>query len=247
VAAVESWNSEGGEFDHEHDAEVRLAYLRLLHPDGRSQQFEQPLRFRGTTAFGTNPHGEGITLEKVIARVCGQLGVPSVDSLDLIIQNPEPVEWAFLEAQRLDRALEHWNPLFPEPWEAADDAPSKEDLISLIDRAVSLGYRCAQAETAQRLRPFALSGLASARGAASAGHKSGEVRRRKAEETWHPQALELARRSRQMNPLASQDSVVADIQARWKTEVPPCPGTKTLKGFVSAKEWSGDLPRRSPA
>jgi hypothetical protein len=234
----------GDEFDHEHDREVREVHLRLVHPDGVAHRLDEPIRFLGATAFVADPVWDGVSVDKVTARICDDLTLPSLEAFDLITDEVTTAELAFAEAKWLTRDLQVWLALLPEPWETVDRELSRAHLVALMDRAVSLGYHWAQAEAEKRFRPLALAGLASARGAELAGYRSGEARRRKAQETWHPHALELARHSRDQNAQGSQDAVVADIQAGWKLEVPTCPGTKTLKVFVSGKERSGALPRR---
>ena len=93
-------------------------------------------------------------------------------------------------------------------------------------------------------RDLAEIGLATMRGAAAGGMKSGEARRQKAAQTWQPHALELARDARKQQPSLSQDNVVAEIEGGWKLANPIPPGAPTLKAFISKMERSGKLQRR---
>lgn len=234
----------GGDFDHEHDREVRDAYLQIQSPGGGVVRLIEPIRFVGATAFAMEHQWRGVTLDKVAARICDELNLPALEAFELIVEQVSSAELSFLEAKWLTRDLEARLADLPAWYEASSRNVSQEDLIGLVNLAISLGYHWAQAEDEVKLVPLAATALASARGAELGGVRSGQSRRRKAQATWHPHALELAQQSRRENPSGSQDMVVADIQSAWKLESPSCPGSKTLKIFVSAKERSAELPAR---
>jgi hypothetical protein len=76
------------------------------------------------------------------------------------------------------------------------------------------------------------------------GFRSGATRRKNAEDTWQPHALELARQSRERDPYRSRDGVVEDVStSRQLTEPKKAPGRSTLKPFISRVERDGRLPK----
>lgn len=155
VARVEVDRPDGREFEHEHDAETRLAYLTVICSDGREVRLERPLRFRGSTSFGDDPFNSGVTLDKVSARICGMFDIRSIDSYELIYATNDASDLALMEAKALVHRAERWSDSRPEGREGAGAPLSREALMELIDAAVSLGYRYAQAEAQRRILPFA--------------------------------------------------------------------------------------------
>lgn len=121
------------------------------------------------------------------------------------------------------------------------EPPQAEISAALVWQLVGAAYGAGQmtphAKIVRRLR---------ADQAARGGRKSGATRSKKAKDTWQPQALKLALRSRKRDPSRVQDGVVEDITAWWKLAESKAPGRATLKPFISLAERDGLLPRRQP-
>jgi len=77
----------------------------------------------------------------------------------------------------------------------------------------------------------------------AAGKRSGESRRLKAETTWHPHALDLAKSIRAKTPAIAQRDLASEIQALWRQEGEQ-PKFDNVLLFVRASESSGTLPKR---
>jgi hypothetical protein len=236
--------TEGDEFDHVHDREHREAYLSITRPSGETVHIAAPVVFIGVTSFTAEGNAGQITAEKLARRVCDHFGIAWITDFRPFHDELTLEEFALAEGQSLWEEWARLAAVLPDHWDAPIGTPTRLGLDRAINRATSLGYAWGLAETRQ-LRAPAKAARRSAQGARLAGQRSGESRRRKAEETWHPHALVLAQRARKQRSSASQDDVVADIQAFWAIKIPKAPGTKTLKAFVSAKERSGKLPRRT--
>jgi hypothetical protein len=116
-------------------------------------------------------------------------------------------------------------------------------LRGTLEYAVRLGYYWANAETEMRMEPFARAGLGVHKGAKKAGIESGNKRRAKADETWKPHALELARKLREADPNLSQHRLADEISFGWKLDQ-AAPGHTTLTTFISQLERAGTLARR---
>ena len=78
---------------------------------------------------------------------------------------------------------------------------------------------------------------------ARAGRGGGTFRRREAEETWRPHALDLARKICEERPI-TKDDLVADIRKRWRLKV-ICP-ERALENAIRKWEKEGKLQRSKP-
>ena len=85
--------------------------------------------------------------------------------------------------------------------------------------------RPAESSSGQYNREIAKIGLAIKSGGAKGGKLSGQARRNKAETTWKPHALELAKSVRLNKPHLSQEKLAAEIEFAWKLELEHLPNT----------------------
>lgn len=79
----------------------------------------------------------------------------------------------------------------------------------------------------------------------SGGKKSGEKRAKKAEETWQPHALELAKRSRQVDKGGSLAVVAVYIASNWAQKKIKHPGHVRLTQVISQWIRDGLLPAKT--
>jgi hypothetical protein len=119
----------------------------------------------------------------------------------------------------------------------------KATIKYMINEACLVGYRWARAEADLRMKPLAEGGLRSRTAAPKGGRKSGVSRRKKAETTWQPRALNWAKEEREAKPTASKEDIVEAMTGRATKEL-WLPGDKTLMKFFRKKEVSGELPAK---
>ena len=112
--------------------------------------------------------------------------------------------------------------------------------IGALDHACLLGYTWAQAEHDLHMRPYAEVGRKNIARARAAGGKSGQSRRREAEETWEPHALALAKKARAVDPTVSREKLAGIIQDGWRLAI-RAPAHSTLTGLVARSERQGKL------
>lgn len=110
---------------------------------------------------------------------------------------------------------------------------------SLISASVLLGSAGGALEEA---RNFHFAPIR--KGAVNGGLASGKARRMRRDGTWGPLVKDLANKICRENPLASQDTIVTEIESQWKSADVRPPGTATLKQFIAKMQKSGELPRR---
>lgn len=100
-----------------------------------------------------------------------------------------------------------------------------EELFQLFNASTMLGYFL-------KPLPFVAKENTSALGA-KGGEKSGAIRAQRAATTWQVTALELAEKSRLVDPSYSQEKVAYFIAENWKDKKNKCPGHARLKQVIS--------------
>jgi hypothetical protein len=121
---------------------------------------------------------------------------------------------------------------------AMDEATSRRDARLAASMAISLafiiGLYCGERDpdTAKTMARDL---------AALAGRKSGNVRRRNAENAWQPHALKLTQDIWKESGKITRDRLVEAIQARWALPKIRAPGETQLKTFIRLKIKSGEL------
>lgn len=233
-------------FKHQHDAEVRLAFLKVTRSDGRTTRLKTPIRLLGHTAFQLRGSHHNI-LGKITARILEHCGISSLDDPKAreIVDEGDGFAGAALlyllmvvernkDALALADGFDFDNPQYNEAFATK----------MTIEDALRVGYYWANAEAQLKMEPLARSGLEVLRGAQKAGIESGNRRRAKAEKTWKAHALELAQQARKDDPSLSQHRLADEITFKWRLDTPP-PGHTTLTNFISTLEKTGTLPRRA--
>lgn len=232
-------------FKHQHDAEVRLAFLKVVHSDGRTVKLKTPIRLLGHTAFQLRGSHSNI-LGKITARIFEHHGIGSLDDPKVrsIVDDGGSFAGAallylWMIVDRNKEALSLVNGF-------DFDNPEYKDAFAThltIEDAMLVGYYWANAEAQLKMEPLARSGLEVLRGAQKAGIESGNRRRAKAEKTWKAHALELAQQARKNDPSLSQHRLADEITFKWRLDTLP-PGHTTLTNFISDLEKADKLPRR---
>jgi hypothetical protein len=233
----------GDFFDHPHDAEVRLARLRIVRAKGKSEKIKTPLMFTGVTSLTARTSGNDF-FYKIVHRICKKFGLQSLSEINLESKEKTYAYGALSRAHLIEWRTEEIRKL-------ADDfvfhSRKHHDAFttwSLVNESVLLGYFWAKAEAEMGLKPLAESALRLKAGGSLGGNKSGESRRNKRAHTWEPRARELAKSIRAQHSSFSQDRVASEIEAQWKETNFDPPGHKTLKDLVSGMEKDGELPAR---
>ena len=213
--------------EHQHDCEIRCAYLVIQRHDGTTIRPTIPLTFRGRNAL-LNANYPMNVLSRLELRINEYF-----EKENSIMGNKPTVKnsyatRALLELREIRAMLE--NSIF-------------YNAFNFVDQALFLGYLWAKAETEANLKPLAIAGVEAKRGRKKGGIASVKVRRKKAEEGWIAIAKNKAKAIRVANPRYSQDKVAVDIAALWTSKIEP-PGHPRLKQLVSEMERSGELPKR---
>ena len=118
-----------------------------------------------------------------------------------------------------------------------------QNYLEALDDACMLGYSWAKSEHEASMRPLAEIGLKSVSRAHIGGKKSGESRRKEADETWKPHALTLAQSARNKNRCLSREKLTEQIRENWRLSI-KIPARSTLTGFLVEMERDGKLERK---
>jgi hypothetical protein len=105
-----------------------------------------------------------------------------------------------------------------------------------------LGYSWVYAEADHKMRPSALSALASRDGAARGGKTGGAQRRAKAAATWQSEVKEKALELRAGTPGMSQAKLAEEIRYLLGDDELPC--LENIVRYIRVLERSGELPKR---
>jgi len=124
--------------------------------------------------------------------------------------------------------------------EDREDLGDTFGISALVDLAVTAGYSLAKAESYRYAMTYAQRGLASTKGGAVGGRKSGSVRRTRAVDLWGAHALELAQATRQAKSDMGRADLAADVVNGWKLEG-KVPGHPWVMKFLKEKEATGEL------
>jgi hypothetical protein len=251
---------------HEHDVQRRLAYLKIVKPSEAAYLLEEPIVFTGASAMWAGGHTK--ILQKISRRLCTHFGIeslndPSVSELakrgalaDAEAAQGHGIDGSLRrDAADAEAALLHAAVLARTDLDALlsqyarrtadqkDRMLVKARIKYMIDEACLVGYRWARAEADLRMKPLAEGGLRSRTAAPKGGRESGASRRKKAEKTWQPRALEWAQEERRAKPTASREVIVGAMEDRATKEL-WLPGEETLLKFLREKEASGELPAK---
>jgi hypothetical protein len=214
-------------FEHQHDSEMRCAYLLIQRHDGTTIRPTIPLTFRGQNAL-LNANYPMNVLSRIDLRINEYFKKEnSRIETKLGVKNTYATR-ALLELNEIRAMLE--NSVF-------------YNAFDFVDQALFLGYLWAKAETEANLKPLAIAGVEATKGRKKGGIASVKTRRKKAEEGWIAIAKKMAMAIRVENPHFSQVKVAGEISFGWKDEIHH-PGHSRLKQLVSQMERSGELPKR---
>jgi hypothetical protein len=232
-------------FAHPHDAEKRVAFFAIRRRNGRTIYLKTPIEFIGHTSVLFRPTSLDF-MNNIATRMVEYFDIASIDDpkADDIVDGSDTYAagalfWLKLLLRFRGPDLALIDELdFKDPRHHAAFA-----IKQTIEQSMRIGYFWAYAEAEQRMEPFAKAGLNAQKIAQKAGVVSGNKRRAKANATWKPHAMELARQLRHANPSLSQHRLADEIAFAWKLEAAP-PGHSTLTTFIAESEKSGALPRR---
>jgi hypothetical protein len=240
---VERVSSEwrGDVLDHEHDAMIKRAHIRVVRAGGKVISIRRPIILKGIT----NVIKEGSTESAFFSiavraflflkepmkgnyrklNVYGQMAVSRCLAVEPLLSKMKATA-ADTKASRSQRKLAN-------------------EVVATVNDAVLMGYGWAKTEEYLRAKPLAEQALRAKEVSALAGSKSGETRRKNAERTWRPLALDFAKRVRVENPSASNSTIADEITFRWRDTKIKAPGHRRLEQFVSEMIGEGSLAPKS--
>jgi hypothetical protein len=125
-----------------------------------------------------------------------------------------------------------------------EEIEDAEETLRIVNEASFLGYLWAKIEFETNLKPLADIAKLQKQTSKDAGKKSGEIRRKNAEQGWVKIAKILAIKIRDKQPELSQDDLAFEIGVLWTSDIEP-PGTARIKQLIGEMEKSGELPKRA--
>jgi hypothetical protein len=120
------------------------------------------------------------------------------------------------------------------------DEPDDERLYA--EEAALPGYLWAKAEAEIKLKPIATEAIKAKKKSEEAGKKSGDVRRKNAEQRWVKIAKILAIEIRDKQPELSQDDLAFEIGVLWASDTKQ-PGSARIEKLIGEIEKSGRAPK----
>jgi len=229
------------EFDHPHDSEIRLVYLRVIRADGRLESIRHPIKFSGTRSIFAK-EGNIDYHDVILKRICEYFNLKDIEAFFQINVDTDASRAATI-ASFLHDDLDSFRTCLEETDVKSAQYIEARKQMQLANDSVLLGYCWARAELELKMKPLALSALRMKASSALGGSKGAETRRKKAEEGWIAIAKKMAIKIRAEKPHLSQDKVAEEISFTWKDEIQQR-GHARLKQLVGDMEKSGELPKR---
>src|SRR5262249_6145615 len=237
----------------EHDVQRRLAYIQIVKPLGSIHSLKEPIVFTGSSAVWTGGYSKMFL--KIIRRLCAYHEIESIHDPKVkeIVRRVAQIQAEITAPQRGKETVNRGAQadaaaalLHAAALAMADlDFPNlvKARIRYMINEACLVGYRWGRAEADMRMKPLAEAGYRSRAGATDGGRISGERRRQKAEQTWKPLALRLARDIRKKNPTLSNEALIGVMRNHRKSGG-KLPGEDTLRDFIRDMITEGKVPPR---
>ena len=227
----------GSELSHPADREFRAAHLVIQRASNRRTSVQRPLLFWPNLSLARPARHGRPTFDRIVARVCDELGVPDLESFVLTSETLTRTEGAF-EAAAIVR----------DEWQRIQEAIAGLEegqreriqmwLRGLADDAVTLGYFAAQAEAEQFVEPRARRDLDRAAASGAAGRRSGATRRRRASQ-WRARATELVMEIMSEPGPHKREAIVFEVQSKWRWPDIKAPGDRSLWGLLKELGDSG--------
>jgi hypothetical protein len=233
-------------FKHVHDRDSIHVFVKITNSAGLNQVITTPIVMYGATKLTRYGNQK---IYAILERVRKYHDLPKIThaSVKEISNNYDRYE---VEYAALYRAVKIYEYYLPQIWKL-ENCPSARlksigmRYLSALDDACMLGYAWANAEHNLNMRPFAEVGVKSVSRARRGGMKSGESRRKEADETWKPHAVTLAQNARSKNGSLSREKLVEQIRKDWRLSI-KVPAHSTLRNFIAELERMGKLERKVP-
>jgi hypothetical protein len=235
----------GGDHLHEHDRLVKNASLQIIKPNGTIIKIEPSYRIFGNHTV-VNPDEESSdTFGSILFRIVKYHNLKQPSQLKTFKRYESEVSTASAIAYFLYDLTE-------DAWYDSDNksAPSDEELedaeldLSIVNEATLLGYLWAKIEFEDNLKPLADIAKQRKIDNKRGGEKSGEIRRKNAEQGWVKIGKIMAIKIRDKQPELSQDDLAFEVGVLWTSDIEP-PGTARIKLLIGEMEKSGELPKRA--
>jgi hypothetical protein len=230
----------GNDFDHIHDLEVRNAYLRIAHANGKIEKTKTPIIFRGRTAVLDRDVGTTFVHE-ISDRIRRHFNLKSIRDMNLVQKDNSYAYRALRKAYSVDIATEDKSTdvvvVGRRPSEEFHDG---SNTWYTVNDAVMMGYLWGRAEADQIMRPTAEKARET-HAKNSRAAKLSLAKRGIKTENWHRIAKKIVDEIWAMKPTLPQAEVIRKIDSeRWNaaSNALSLPGTRlpsagSLKPFVS--------------
>ena len=233
-------------FDHIHDSEIRIAYLKITDRNFNIKRVTTPMIFRGKTR--TVRRESAAAYFYMIERMCKHFKVKELFDIDEIGDDSASIAVSHAKQIRENSKLA-WSIRPAKIWPPDDSIEEKLWKLTrnhgmAVNSAVLMGYHWAKAEAASSMKPLALSALKLKAAGSLGGKNSGLTRKRLRQQGWEMRAKQLAKTLREKYPTLSQEKLAYAVDDAWVDDHSR-KGITTLKKLISEMEITAELPRRS--
>ncbi len=233
----------GRKMEHDHDTYVKHVFLRILRSTGDIELINAPLIANGFLSILLD-HQDKHYFIRVHDRILNHFGVQSSAELSDRQFDNSIANRALSVVNELSTLLEE--PLNVVYGKYKRKAYKKyiqmRSVMDLVDLSVLVGFTWAKAEAEINLKPLAKTALQRKDFNKDGGKKSGEARRKIAQDGWMKIAKRLAFEIRAKEPGLSQDRLIKAIDKAWGNNKPVAPELPTLKKYISYLEKNEGLP-----
>jgi hypothetical protein len=210
--------------EHQHDSEIRCAYLLIKHPDGTTTRPNIPLVFRGRNELLNSNHPFNVlpVIEHRLSEYC---------NTKVSEHGNKYAERSLYECQSVRDMLEY---------------QEFYDFNQLVDRSILLGYLCAKAETELEIKHKALASIKASEASSRGGKQTAGKNKDKADKAWRLEAAPCVKKIYQEDSSRSYSAIIDLLSTRLKDNDALPHGEKTLNNFVRNMRRTGQIGPRIP-
>jgi hypothetical protein len=216
--------------EHQHDSEVRCAYLLIQHQDGTATRPTIPITFRGRYALLDTKYPLNVLWE-IEQRITDYFQEENSKIKTKLKGQNSYAERALFQLKEVRAMLgssEFYNP------------------IDFVDRALFLGYLWAKAETEVEVKPKAIARIKASKASSEAAKVVAAENSDKADKAWRTGAAECVKTIYQEDSSRTNAEIINLLSTRQSDNEKLPHGEKTLKEFVRSLRESGQIGPKIP-
>jgi hypothetical protein len=216
--------------EHQHDCEIRCAYLVIRHHDGTQTRPSVPLTFRGRNELLNANHPLNV-LSQIEHRIKEYFGREEYKIGNRPIAQNMYAKRAFLKLTEVMEMLEV-SELF--------------NTSAIVDQAIFLGYLWAKSETEGEIKPKALARIKASKTSSDSAKILAAQNSDKANKGWRIEAAEFVKTIYQEDRSRSNNTIIQLLSTRQAHNEKLPYGEKTLKVFIKSMRESGQIGQKIP-